>query len=213
MNIVFLGPPGAGKGTMAERVADETGLAHVSTGDIFRDNIRHETELGRKVKELIDHGNLVPDSITIELVQDRLQEADVQLGWILDGFPRTRPQAEALSDFARVDLVIHLDLSDEEVIRRLSGRRVHPASGRTYHIEYSPPKKDGFDDETGEPLIKRDDDEEESIRQRLSVYMSQTEPVISYYREKRLIVDVDATGSIDAVAAKIHNVLEKHAAG
>ncbi|TVQ23141.1 MAG: adenylate kinase [Spirochaetaceae bacterium] len=209
MNIVFLGPPGAGKGTMAERVADETGLAHVSTGDIFRDNIRHETELGRKVKELIDRGQLVPDSITIELVQDRLHEADVQLGWILDGFPRTRPQAEALSEFARVDLVILLNISDEEVIRRLSGRRVHPESGRTYHVEFNPPAKEGHDDVTGEPLIRRDDDDEESIRTRLSVYKEQTEPVIAYYRKHKLIVDVDASGTIDEVQTKIHSLLKE----
>ncbi|MFP4511104.1 MAG: adenylate kinase [Spirochaetota bacterium] len=210
MNIVFLGPPGAGKGTMAERVAEETGLAHVSTGDIFRDNIRHETELGLKVKSLIDNGDLVPDEVTIELVQDRLQEADVQLGWILDGFPRTRPQAVALSGFARVDLVIHLDLSDEEVIRRLGGRRVHPETGRTYHIEFNPPHVDGIDDLTGEPLIKRDDDEEEAIRQRLEVYKKQTEPVVTYYRDKGLIVDVDAADTIDAVAEKIHAILAVH---
>ncbi len=209
MNIVFLGPPGAGKGTMAERVADESGLAHVSTGDIFRDNIRNETELGRAVKEIIDGGHLVPDELTIELVQDRLHEADVQLGWILDGFPRTRSQAEALSEFARVDLVILLNISDEEVIRRLSGRRVHPESGRTYHVQFNPPAKEGHDDVTGEPLITRDDDDEHAIQMRLSVYKEQTEPVIAYYRKRKLLVDVDASGTIDAVATKIHALLKK----
>jgi len=170
MRLIFLGPPGAGKGTMAVRVAEAASIPHISTGDIFRYNIKNQTELGKQVKAILDSGELVPDQLTIELVRDRLAQDDAKSGFILDGFPRTVPQADALAEMAPVDKVINFTLSDEEVVKRLSGRRVHPGSGRTYHILFSPPKVEGKDDETGEALVQREDDQEEPIKNRLRVY-------------------------------------------
>ncbi len=207
MNLIFLGPPGAGKGTMATRLAEERGIPHISTGDIFRENINNETELGKKVKAILDSGELVPDELTIELVQDRLGQDDAQKGFILDGFPRTIPQAEALETFARVDKVIRFILGDEEIIKRLSGRRVHKPSGRTYHIVFSPPKVSGQDDVTGEDLIQRPDDREESIKNRLEVYRRQTEPLVEFYQKKGLLVDIDASPEPDTVFSSLLNSL------
>lgn len=203
MNLIFLGPPGAGKGTMASRLAEEKGIPHVSTGDIFRENINNETDLGKRVKAILDSGELVPDELTIELVRDRLSQEDAKKGFILDGFPRTIPQAEALDGFARIDKVVRFILGDEEIVKRLSGRRVHKASGRTYHIEFSPPKAPGKDDVTGEELMQRPDDREESIKNRLEVYRRQTEPLVDYYQERGLLVDIDARPEPDTVFANL----------
>ena len=203
MNLIFLGPPGAGKGTMASRLAEEKGIPHVSTGDIFRENINNETDLGKRVKAILDSGELVPDELTIELVRDRLSQEDAKKGFILDGFPRTIPQAEALDGFARIDRVVRFILGDEEIVKRLSGRRVHKASGRTYHIEFSPPKAPGKDDVTGEELMQRPDDREESIKNRLEVYRRQTEPLVDYYQERGLLVDIDARPEPDTVFANL----------
>jgi adenylate kinase len=208
MKLVFLGPPGAGKGTMAVRLAETAGIPHISTGDIFRFNIKNGTDLGKKVKAILDSGELVPDTLTIELVEDRLAKDDAQKGFILDGFPRTIPQADALGRMTTLDQVINFELNDEEVVRRLSGRRVHPGSGRTYHVLFSPPKTEGVDDETGEPLVQREDDKEESIKNRLRVYREQTEPLIAYYRKTGLLVDLDSQPKPDEVFAALKKQLK-----
>ncbi|TVR02424.1 MAG: adenylate kinase [Spirochaetaceae bacterium] len=207
MNLVFLGPPGAGKGTMAVRVAEHFSIPHISTGDIFRANIKGETELGKKVKAILDAGNLVPDELTIDLVRDRLTKPDAQNGYILDGFPRTIPQADALAGFSTVTKALNFVLVDEEVVKRLSGRRVHPGSGRTYHVLFSPPKVADTDDVTGEPLVIRPDDQEDAIRNRLEVYRKQTEPLIEYYQSKNLLVDIDSSPAPDAVFKTVLNAL------
>lgn len=207
MKLIFLGPPGAGKGTMAVRVAETASIPHISTGDIFRYNIKNQTELGKKVKAILDSGELVPDELTIELVRDRLSQDDAKSGFILDGFPRTVPQADALSEMAPVDNVINFTLSDEEVVKRLSGRRVHPGSGRTYHILFSPPRVEGKDDETGDDLVQREDDREDAIKNRLRVYREQTEPLIEYYRGRGKLIDLDSSPAPDEVFAALRKIL------
>ena len=195
MKLVFLGPPGAGKGTIAAKAKDVYSIPHISTGDLFRDNIKRETELGKKVKAILAAGDLVPDEVTIAMVKDRLASDDASNGFILDGFPRTIAQADALESISALDKVVNFVLDKEDIIKRLSGRRVCKSTGRTYHILYNPPKVEGIDDETGEPLIQRDDDKEEAIRNRLEVYEASTAPLISYYRDKGLLVDIDASAS------------------
>ena len=193
MRLVFLGPPGAGKGTIAKLAKDYYGIPHISTGDLFRENIKNETELGLHVKSILASGGLVPDSVTIEMVRNRLAEPDCKKGFILDGFPRTIPQADALAEMTVIDAVVDFQLSREEVVKRLSGRRLCPSTGRSYHIIYNPPKVEGKDDETGEDLIQRPDDKEDAIVHRLEVYDEQTAPLIEYYTKKGLIRDVDAS--------------------
>ena len=193
MNLVFLGPPGAGKGTIAKVAKEALGVPHISTGDLFRANIKNETELGKRVKEILASGGLVPDEITIKMVENRLSESDCEKGYILDGFPRTIPQAEALSKMSNVEGVINFVLSEDEIIKRLSGRRMCPSTGRTYHILFNPPKVEGLDDETGEPLIQRDDDKPESIRHRLELYNEATAPLIDYYKAKDVVLDLICT--------------------
>ena len=193
MNLVFLGPPGAGKGTIAKVAKEALGVPHISTGDLFRANIKNETELGKRVKEILASGGLVPDEITIKMVENRLSESDCEKGYILDGFPRTIPQAEALSKMSKVDGVVNFVLSEEEIIKRLSGRRMCPSTGRTYHILFNPPKVEGIDDETGEPLIQREDDKPEAIRHRLELYNEATAPLIDYYKAKDVVLDLICT--------------------
>ena len=193
MNLVFLGPPGAGKGTIAKVAKEALGVPHISTGDLFRANIKNETELGKRVREILASGGLVPDEITIKMVENRLSESDCEKGYILDGFPRTIPQAEALSKMSNVEGVINFVLSEEEIIKRLSGRRMCPSTGRTYHILFNPPKVEGIDDETGEPLIQRDDDKPEAIRHRLELYNEATAPLIDYYKAKGVVLDLICT--------------------
>lgn len=199
MKLVFLGPPGAGKGTIASRLAEDFGIPHISTGDIFRSNIKNQTDLGKRVKAILDSGELVPDELTIELVEDRLRKPDAAEGFILDGFPRTIPQADALAVTQKLDAVINFVLNDKEVVKRLSGRRVHPGSGRTYHILFSPPKVENVDDVTGEEVVQREDDKEESIKNRLRVYREQTEPLIDYYRSTRQLQDLDSAPAPEQV--------------
>ena len=182
MNLIILGPPGAGKGTQAAFIASEQNIPHISTGDMLREAIKNGTELGLQAKAVMDSGNLVSDELIIELVKERISQEDCKNGFLFDGFPRTIPQAEALQE-NNVDIngVIELVIADEEIIKRMSGRRIHLASGRTYHVDFNPPKKPGLDDETGEELIIRKDDEPETVKDRLKVYWTQTQPLIEYY--------------------------------
>ena len=207
MNIVLLGPPGAGKGTVAALLKKELDVPHISTGDIFRENIKNGTELGKKVESILASGGLVPDEVTIEMVKDRLSKDDTASGYILDGFPRTIAQAEALDGIDTIDHVLNFVLSTEEIVKRLSGRRLCKSTGRIYHIVSNPPKVDGIDDETGEPLIQRDDDKPEAIKHRLEVYEAQTAPLIDYYRKKGNLMDVDSSPSPEAIVESIMKAL------
>ncbi|MEE8441487.1 MAG: adenylate kinase [Spirochaetia bacterium] len=203
MNLVFLGPPGAGKGTMAFRLAESKAIPHISTGDMFRAAVNNQTEVGKKAKAIMEAGDLIPDELTIELVKERLAEPDARDGFILDGFPRTILQADALTEIATIDRVVRFDLEETEIVKRLSGRRVHRPSGRTYHVLFNPPKEEGRDDVTGEALIQRPDDQEEAIRNRLAVYDKQTAPLVEYYAQKGMLVAVDASPRPDEVFGKL----------
>lgn len=207
MRLVFLGPPGAGKGTIAAKAKLVYSIPHISTGDLFRANIKNGTELGRRVQAILAAGDLVPDEVTIDMVRERLKEEDALKGFILDGFPRTIAQADALGAMTDLDRVVNFVLDKEDIVKRLSGRRVCKSTGRTYHILYNPPKVEGIDDETGEPLIQRDDDKEEAIRNRLEVYEDSTAPLIAYYRDKGLLVDIDASKSPDEVLSSMVEAL------
>ncbi|MCF7914447.1 MAG: adenylate kinase [Spirochaetaceae bacterium] len=208
MNLIFLGPPGAGKGTIAVRVKQSYHIPHISTGDLFRAHIHNKTEIGTQVQAILDSGELVPDELTIEMVRQRLQEDDSRNGFILDGFPRTIPQAEALEDFAQIDGVLNFELSKESIVKRLSGRRIAKQSGKVYHIHYNPPKVEGKCDESGEPLIQRPDDKPEAIENRLEVYQRQTAPLINYYAEKGLLIVINAEPSADEVFTQVKEKLE-----
>ncbi|MCF7943502.1 MAG: adenylate kinase [Spirochaetia bacterium] len=207
MNIIFLGPPGAGKGTIAALAKEVLSIPHISTGDIFRAAIKNETPLGKQVKSILASGELVPDALTIDLVNERLKEDDTSGGYILDGFPRTIPQAEALETFADIDFVINFTVERDMIIRRLSGRRIAKESGKVYHIIYNPPRVEGICDITGESLIQREDDKEEAVVNRLEVYERQTEPLIEYYTEKGLIRNVDGSDTPEKVLASFLAVI------
>ncbi|MCP5152047.1 MAG: adenylate kinase [Ectothiorhodospiraceae bacterium] len=184
MRLILLGGPGAGKGTQAGYITQRYGIPQISTGDMLRAAVKAGTALGRAAKSVMDSGALVSDDIIIGLVKERITEPDCRNGFLFDGFPRTIPQAQAMRDAAiAIDFVVEIGVSDEEIVRRMSGRRVHLASGRTYHVVFNPPKVEGHDDETGEPLVQRVDDEEATVRKRLQVYHDQTEPLVSYYSE------------------------------
>ncbi|MBP8267856.1 MAG: adenylate kinase [Zoogloea sp.] len=181
MRLILLGPPGAGKGTQATYIKEKFGIPQISTGDMLRAAVKAGTPLGVEAKKVMDAGGLVSDDIIIGLVKDRLKDADCQAGYMFDGFPRTIPQAEAMKAAGvPIDFVLEIDVPDEDIIGRMSGRRAHVASGRTYHIKFNPPKVEGKDDVTGEPLIQRDDDKEETVKKRLEVYHSQTKPLVAY---------------------------------
>lgn len=183
MNIILLGPPGAGKGTQAQFISQKYQIPQISTGDMLRAAVKAGTELGKKAQGIMASGGLVSDDIIIGLVKERIQESDCANGFLFDGFPRTIPQAQALIDAdIRIDKVVEIAVEDEEIVARLSGRRVHEASGRIYHLDHNPPKNPGLDDETGEPLIQRQDDQEDTIRNRLHVYHEQTEPLVAFYK-------------------------------
>ena len=205
-NFVFLGPPGAGKGSLAVKVAEDYKIPHISTGDIFRANIKAQTPLGVKVKAIIDSGSLVSDELTFELVKDRLAQDDCKNGYILDGFPRTIPQAEMLDGLVADLKVVNFQISDDIVIGRLSTRRVCKACGANYNIKTLPPKEEGICDKCGGELYQRDDDKQESILHRMDVYREQTEPLINYYKNKGKITDLDASIETDILLGEFKKI-------
>ena len=209
MNLIFLGPPGAGKGTLADLAVADLKLPHISTGDLFRAAVKNETPLGLKVKDILASGGLVPDDVTIALVKERLSAADAKKGWILDGFPRTIAQAEALEGIAAVDKAVNFEVADEVVVGRLSTRRVCRACGKTYNTKTMPTKKEGVCDACGGEVYTRDDDKESSIRTRLENYRKQTAPLIDWYREKGKLLTIDGVGEPKAVYARFNKVLGK----
>jgi len=200
MRLILLGPPGAGKGTQAQFISENYAVPQVSTGDMLRAAIKAGSELGKKVKDVMDSGALVSDELIIALVEDRIQQADCVNGFLLDGFPRTIPQAQALKDAGvPIDFVVEISVNDDQIVSRLSGRRVHEGSGRVYHVEHNPPQTAGKDDVTGDALIQREDDREETIRNRLEVYHNQTEPLVAFYTE--LADSADQTPALNQLMA------------
>ncbi|MBQ9605915.1 MAG: adenylate kinase [Lachnospiraceae bacterium] len=213
MKIVMLGAPGAGKGTQAEKIAAEYGLPHISTGDIFRKNIKEGTDLGKEAKGYMDAGKLVPDELTVRMLLDRVSGDDCRDGYILDGFPRTIPQAEALDGELKklgedIDFAIDVEVPDENIVKRMSGRRACPKCGATYHLEFIPPKKEGICDECGAELTIRDDDKPETVKKRLDVYHDQTQPLIEFYEKKGVLHTVDGTADVSDVFEAIKNILK-----
>ncbi|MGA7800911.1 MAG: adenylate kinase [Gammaproteobacteria bacterium] len=216
MRLILLGGPGAGKGTQANFIKEKYGIPQISTGDMLRAAVKAGTALGLEAKKIMDAGGLVSDDIILGLVKERIQEPDCANGFLLDGFPRTIPQADGLKqEGVAIDSVVEIAVDDEEIIKRMSGRRVHPASGRTYHVVFNPPKEEGKDDATGEPLIQRDDDQEETVRKRLAVYHEQTEPLIEYYgkwadsgeQAAPKYVKVSGIGKVDEIRDRIFAAL------
>jgi adenylate kinase len=216
MRLILLGPPGAGKGTQAAVICKKFAIPQISTGDMLRAAVKAGTPLGQQAQKIMAAGGLVSDDIIIGLVKERLKETDCANGYLLDGFPRTIPQAEAMKKSGiLIDHVLEIDVADEEIIRRMSGRRVHPGSGRTYHVQFNPPKVADIDDVTGEPLIQRDDDKEETVRKRLDVYRSQTLPLVAYYKNWAATGDsqapkydrIEGVGSVDDISQKIFSIL------
>lgn len=212
MKIIMLGAPGAGKGTQAKMIADKYGVSHISTGDIFRANIKNGTELGMEAKKYMDQGLLVPDELTVRILLDRVAQDDCKNGYVLDGFPRTIPQAEVLdSELTKlgdhIDYAINVDVPDENIVKRMSGRRACLTCGATYHIEHVPPKKEGICDVCGSELVLRDDDKPETVKNRLNVYHEQTQPLIDFYTEKGVLKTVDGTVPMEEVFAAITAIL------
>lgn len=214
MNLILLGAPGAGKGTQAKKIVEKYGIPHIATGDILREAVAKGTELGKKAKEYMDRGELVPDEIVIGIVKERLQQPDCEKGFLLDGFPRTLKQAEALDDMLnelgkKIDSVIYIDVPEEEVVKRIVNRRTCRNCGAVYHLIYAPPKEPNKCDKCGGELYQRDDDKEETVRQRFKVYMENTAPLIEYYEKKGILHKVDGTKNIDEVFQQIDEVLQK----
>ena len=212
MRVILLGAPGAGKGTQAQFIKEQFNIPQISTGDMLRAAVKAGTPLGLEAKKVMDAGGLVSDDIILGLVKERISEDDCANGFLFDGFPRTIPQAQALVEQGvDIDFVVEIDVDDEEIIERLSGRRVHPSSGRVYHIKYNPPKEDDKDDETGEELVQRDDDKEETVRKRLEVYQSQTRPLVDFYQDLAKKDDAKApryvrvagVGSVDDIRSRV----------
>ena len=212
MKIIMLGAPGAGKGTQAQMIAEKFGIPHISTGDIFRANIKNGTELGKKAKEFMDKGLLVPDELTVQLLLDRVANEDCKNGYVLDGFPRTIPQADVLDSELtklgdKVDYAVNVDVPDENIVNRMSGRRACVKCGATYHVKYNAPKTEGICDNCGSELIQREDDKAETVLNRLSVYHEQTQPLIDYYDGKGIVKNIDGTKDLNEVFADIVAIL------
>ncbi len=214
MRVILLGPPGAGKGTQAQFICEKYGIPQISTGDMLRAAVKAETEMGLQVKAVMDSGGLVSDEIIIGIVKERIAEADCAKGFLFDGFPRTIPQAEALQAAGvAIDTVLEISVDDEEIVTRMSGRRVHEASGRVYHVVFNPPKQEGVDDETGDALLQREDDKEETVRHRLNVYHEQTKPLVGFYQalaknDGPNYRAVAGTGSVDDIRDKVYAALD-----
>jgi adenylate kinase len=214
MRLILLGAPGAGKGTQAQFICERYGIPQISTGDMLRAAVKAETELGLQAKQVMEAGGLVSDDIIVGLVKDRIAQADCANGFLFDGFPRTIPQAEAMVEAGvDIDHVVEIAVTDEAIVARLSGRRVHPGSGRIYHVEHNPPKQSGVDDETGEPLVQRDDDQEDTVRNRLKIYHSQTSPLIKFYQSMKgdkvpAYHRVDGVGTVDEIRDKVFAALD-----
>jgi len=213
MDIILLGPPGSGKGTQAKMIADKYKVKHISTGDILRENVRNGTPLGVEAKKFMDAGKLVPDSLLIDIIKDRLAKPDVKAGWMLDGYPRTIPQAEALDKILpglsqKIDVVLNVDVPDQELIKRVTGRRMCKC-GTTYHIQFNPPKMAGKCDACGADLYQRQDDTEETVKQRLQAYHAQTQPLIDFYNKRGIVANINGTGDIKAIFGEISKVLDK----
>ena len=211
MRIILLGAPGAGKGTQASSLCEQYGIPQISTGDMLRAAVAAGTELGQQAKVIMDAGGLVSDEIIIGLVKDRIEQPDCSAGCLFDGFPRTIPQAKAMVDAdISIDHVIEIDVEDEEIVGRLSGRRVHPGSGRVYHVQHNPPASDGVDDISGEPLIQRDDDREETVRKRLAVYHEQTQPLVDFYKtlDGPVYHSVKGVGTVEDISKQIKKLLD-----
>lgn len=211
-DIILIGPPGSGKGTQAPRIKDELCLCHLATGDLLRNAVTKGTEVGKKAKEIMDRGELVPDKIVIDLIEGALDWPECERGVLLDGFPRTVPQAEALDEmFAskgkKIDHVLEFKVDDKILSERITGRRIHPSSGRSYHLKFNPPKVEGKDDVTGEPLIHRSDDTEEALTKRMESYHKSTTPILKYYQQKSLLTTIDAMQKIDTVWNDIHGTI------
>ncbi len=218
MRLILLGGPGAGKGTQANLIKENYQIPQISTGDMLRAAVKADTELGLKAKGFMDSGGLVPDDVIIGLVKERIKESDCEKGFLFDGFPRTIPQADAMKEAGvPIDAVIDINVPDEEIIKRMGGRRAHLASGRTYHISFNPPKEEGKDDVTGEPLVQRDDDKEATVRKRLEVYHDQTEPLIDYYKNWQSAgqagapqyVRIEGVGKVKEIRDLIFSALDK----
>lgn len=216
MKIILLGAPGAGKGTQAQFIVDKFDIPQISTGDMLRAAVQAGTPLGRQAKDIMTSGGLVPDDLIIELVKERIAQEDCAKGFLFDGFPRTIPQAEALQAAGvDIDYVIEIDVDDEEIVSRLSGRQVHQASGRIYHKIHNPPQKPGIDDQTGEPLVQREDDQEETVRKRLAVYHKQTKPLVNFYKDLAAsgksgvkYVSIPGVGSVESIQQKLMQVFQ-----
>jgi adenylate kinase len=217
MRLILLGGPGAGKGTQANYIKDKYQIPQISTGDMLRAAVKAGSELGKEAKGYMDSGGLVPDEVIIGLVKERIQEPDCEKGFLFDGFPRTIPQADAMKEAGvPIDAVVDINVPDEEIIKRMSGRRAHLASGRTYHVVFNPPKEEGKDDVTGEPLVQRDDDKEETVRKRLDVYHAQTEPLIGYYKDWEssgesaapTYIRIEGVGQVDEIKDSIYAALD-----
>ena len=218
MRLILLGPPGAGKGTQANFIKERYQIPQISTGDMLRAALKEGTQLGLEAKKYMDAGKLVPDGVIIGLVKERIKQPDCKKGFLFDGFPRTIPQADAMKEAAvPIDAVVDINVPDAEIIKRMSGRRVHLASGRTYHLIFNPPKNPGKDDQTGEPLIQRDDDKEETVRKRLDVYHAQTEPLVAYHKDweksgepgAAKYIRIEGVGKVEEIREKIFAALDR----
>jgi len=213
MNIVLLGPPGSGKGTQAKMIAEKYGVVHISTGDILRENVRNDTALGKEAKKFMEAGKLVPDSLLIDIIKDRLAKDDVKGGWMLDGYPRTMPQAEAMDKILpnlgqKIDVVLNIDVPDAELVKRVTGRRMCKC-GATYHVQFNPPKVAGKCDACGGELYQRADDTEETVKERLQAYHAQTQPLIDYYDKRGIVATVLGVGDIKEIFGKVAEALDK----